>query len=205
MLSSPFAFLSLVLGVVGYVNASPLSSADSLTNAGSCIGSQPQECTPGVNCPSPSEIDEVLITHAPNVSVFWAGHYPANGTTIEPKAAACAAKKNGATIGMLLCQYNIKMPVKGNDPLWAHASKTYAEQAKGIVYVTLGASLFELATFFNLELPTLIKNPNVTSIVSVDAGTTDFKDLCYWHCADGKHCPVVTVGIISYTAILNFI
>jgi hypothetical protein len=36
MLSSSFAFLSLVLGLVGYVNASPLSSADSLTNVDPC-------------------------------------------------------------------------------------------------------------------------------------------------------------------------
>jgi len=195
MLSSRFAFLSLVLGVVGYVNASPLSRADSCH--------QPEACTPDVDCPTEAEIDFVLGTYAPEVSVFWGGRYPAgSSTSVEPKAVECAEKENGATIGMLLCQHAIKMPQNGSDPLWAYGSEKYAEHAKGKALVTLGASLFEKATFFSAELPALIKNPQVTSIVSVDVGSPDFTELCYWHCADGKACPV---GIISYTAILNFI
>ena len=210
MLSSPLGFLSLVLGVVGYVNASPSSSADpltvhSLTNAAPCT--QPEVCNPPtINCSSESDIDTVLATYAPNVSVFWGGRYPADSTnSTEPKAVACAQQQtNGATIGMVLCQHDIKMPKNGSDQLWAFASKKYAEYAKGKALVTLGASLFEPASFFNIELPALIKNTKVTSIISVDVGSKDFKELCYWHCANGKACPV---GIISYhdTAISNFI
>ena len=199
MLSSRFAFLSLVLGVVGYVNASLLSSADSLTNVDPCI--QPNPCDPTIvgNCPTNDAIDNVLTQHAPDVSVFWGGHY--NNTTIREKAEDCAKLKNGLTIGMVLCKYNITMPAKPDDPLWQHASQTYAKQAKGRAFATIGESLFETASFFNIELPALIGNPQVRSIISVDAGTQDFKELCYWHCG-GKDC---TVGIISYAAILNFI
>ena len=126
MLSSRFAFLSLVLGVVGYVNASLLSSADSLTNVDPCI--QPNPCDPTIvgNCPTNDAIDNVLTQHAPDVSVFWGGHY--NNTTIREKAEDCAKLKNGLTIGMVLCKYNITMPAKPDDPLWQHASQTYAKQ-----------------------------------------------------------------------------
>ena len=198
MLSSRFAFFSLVLSVVGYVNASPFSSADSLTNAEACTDAF--SCTPP-HCSSEKDIDLALTTYAPDVSVFWGGHY--NGLTIKPLAEACARNQiKGGTIGMVLCQNStITMPKDSADPLWAYASQKFAELAKGKVLVTLGEALYEKATFFSAELPALIKNPKATSIVSVDAGTEHFNELCYWHCTDGN-CPV---GIISYTAILNFI
>lgn len=204
MLSSRFAFLSLVLSVVGYVNASPLSSADSLANADIVCTDAPT-CTPG-NCSSKTDIDLALTTYVPDISVFWGGRYPSDSkTSVKKLAEDCAQNRtNGGTIGMVLCQQkNITMPADPADPLWVYASEKFAEHAKGKALVTLGAALFEKATFFSAELPVLIKNNNVKSIVSVDVGTASagFKELCYWHCTDGN-CPV---GIISYTAILNFI
>ena len=204
MLSSRFAFISLVLGVVGYVNASPFSSADLLTNADTCTDA-PSCDPPSVLCSSKADIDLALTTYVPDVSVFWGGRYPSDSkTSVKTKAEDCARKQTkGGTIGMVLCQQkNITMPKNPADELWVYASEKFAGHAKGKVLVTLGAALFEKATFFSAELPALIKNTNAKSIVSVDVGTTDFKELCYWHCADGKDC---SVGIISYIAILNLI
>ena len=206
MLSSRFAFLSLVLGVVGFVNASPFSSADLLTNADTCTDARNSSCSlPDAPCSSKADIDLALKTYVPDVSVFWGGRYPSDSKkSVKTKAEDCARNQtNGGTIGMVLCQQkNITMP---NDPaheLWVYASQQFAGYAKGKVLVALGAALFEKATFFSAELPALIKNTNAKSIISVDVGTPDFKELCYWHCADGKDC---SVGIISYIAILNLI
>jgi hypothetical protein len=211
MLSSRLAFLSLVLGTVGYVHASPLSNADSaathsLANAESC-DKFTNYCDPptGVPCSSKSDIDNALAKYASDVSVFWGGRYPSNSTTsVESAAIACAKKqKGGATIGMVLCQQkDLALPKLPNDPLWQYASEQFGARAKGKALVTLGAALFEKATFFSIELPALIENKQVSSIVSVDVGSKDFDELCYWHCADGKVCPV---GIISYTAVSKFI
>jgi len=204
MLFSCLASLSFVLGTVGYVNASPLSKAGSaapraLTEA--CT--QPQTCGPAPlpPCSSETDINKTLVDKMPAVavSVFWAGRYGNETSSIRPKAEVCAGEyPGGATLGMVLCKNpHIAMPNGVGSP-WPYASERFGELAHGQVRAAVGNTLYDLATFFNVELPALKLNKNVSSIVSIDAGTKNCDEICYWHCK-GKcptSLPLCIVGIV---------
>lgn len=57
--------------------------------------------------------------------------------------------------------------------MWNNASTAYAQQASGDVYVILGNNVRPNSIWNTCEYPTLINNPNVTSIIAINPETLE--------------------------------
>jgi hypothetical protein len=187
MLSSRFALLSLLLGVVGFVNASPL------------VKTTPPEST----CTQPNLSDDptqwsthhFIKRHLTNpivpTPIFWSGLV--NGSSVAPLAVDCANKipGGGVTVGMLMCQVGgFTMPKSSSTAghaLWAYASEVFADHTKGNAFTVVGDA-FVTSIWFEVEFPTLIGNPGVKSVISLDPKTCAKK--CYWDCPNPNDCQV---------------
>lgn len=110
---------------------------------------------------------------APGTAFFWSGR--SNGTGVQPTARRIAAERGGTTLEMLIENRGIEMPmydsrIPTSQEAWSSLSKEYAAGASGEVRVVLGdlrpGNIWEA-----IELPELRKNPDVTRIVAIDAGT----------------------------------
>ena len=104
-------------------------------------------------------------------AVFWSGI----GRGGDATAASWAAKNGGATLESTLAQRGIQLPVwdASNPSLvsaWRQASADFASGASGNVRVLQGAPRIG-SVWAEVEYPTLIRNPNVTSITSINPAT----------------------------------
>ena len=201
MLSSRLAFLSLVLGAVGFVNASPFANnASSIASpTGTSMAAKPT-CTQPKLSDVPSEWTKttVIDNKLPPISpapVFWSGNY--NGESVRSIAEGCTENIPGgaATIGMLMCSRKTptfefvmpKSPSTDGNALWAHASKVYAAKTKGKAFAVVGqASVTSI--WFTDELPALRANKEVKSVISLDLKTC--KEKCFWYCPNANDCKV---------------
>lgn len=105
-------------------------------------------------------------------AVFWSG-LGSNGKAI---AAEVAAKNNGSTLEQVLRRTGTKLPPYDptNDAsvtAWRQASEALAANAKGNVKVVLGSDLRPDSIWNTIESSALKSNPNMTSIVQIDAKT----------------------------------
>jgi hypothetical protein len=112
------------------------------------------------------------LSTEPGKAFFWSGL----GRSGANAAAESAKQGGGTTLEMLLESRGIKMPVwDASNPTsvaaWKDASASFAQGASGDVRVVLGGNVSPTSIWQTTELPALRSNPNVTSIISVDAST----------------------------------
>lgn len=109
-----------------------------------------------------------------NEAFFWSGR--TSGVGGEKVAAEIAAKNNGVTLETLIADRNIKMPAwdeanPASVKAWKDISAEYANGASGDVRAVIGQNLRADNIWESRELPALLKNPNVTSITTIDPAT----------------------------------
>ena len=133
-----------------------------------------------VNCESGStsliNIDEIRpkLKTEPNTAFFWSGR--TDGIGGADNAANIAKSRGGVTLESTIESQNIVMPEWDfNNPstmeAWDLASEAYAEQVSGEIRAVIGAELRTGNIWENVELPRLMKNPNVTKITTIDPKT----------------------------------
>ena len=109
-----------------------------------------------------------------NEAIFWSGR--TDGVGGAEVASAFAKRNNGITLEDFIQSYMIKMPQWDlNNPIsiktWENASSAYATQASGEVRAIIGSNLRQNSLWETIELPTLLKNKNVTKITTIDPKT----------------------------------
>jgi filamentous hemagglutinin len=83
---------------------------------------------------------------------------------------------NGTTLETLIEQNGIQMPAwDASNPAvvqaWQNISAQYAAGASGSVRAVIGSNLRPGNVWETAELPTLMSNPNVTQITTIDPAT----------------------------------
>lgn len=122
------------------------------------------------------DIDEIRpkLKTEPNTAFFWSGR--TDGIGGADNAANIAKSRGGVTLESTIESQNIIMPEWDfNNPstmeAWDLASGAYAEQVSGEIRAVIGAELRTGNIWENVELPRLMKNPNVTKITTIDPKT----------------------------------
>ena len=110
----------------------------------------------------------------PNTAFFWSGR--TDGIGGADNAANIAKSRGGVTLESTIEYQNIVMPEWDfNNPstmeAWDAASGAYAEQVSGEIRAVIGSELRPGNIWENVELPRLMKNPNVTKITTIDPKT----------------------------------
>lgn len=110
----------------------------------------------------------------PNTAFFWSGR--TDGIGGADNAAAIAKSRGGVTLESTIEYKKIVMPEWDfNNPstmeAWDLTSAAYAEQVSGEIHAVIGAELRTGNIWENVELPRLMKNPNVTKITTIDPKT----------------------------------
>lgn len=123
----------------------------------------------------PQNLDESLapnrLATSSDEAVFWSGI----GRAADKRAAVWASERGGATLETTLAIRGIKLPRWNPDDTevvasWRQASIDFASGAKGHIRVLQGDSL-RVDAIFRDEYNSLIKNPNVKSITSINPET----------------------------------
>ena len=121
-------------------------------------------------------IDEIRpkLKTEPNTAFFWSGR--TDGIGGADNAAAIAKSRGGVTLESTIESKKIVMPEWDfNNPstmeAWDLASAAYAEQVSGEIRAIIGDELRPGNIWENVELPRLMKNPNVTKITTIDPKT----------------------------------
>lgn len=108
-----------------------------------------------------------MATNA-NQAYFWSGLGDAGADT----ALKIANSNGGVTLEKLIAERGISMPSFADDPqAWAALSKEYAQSASGTVRAVLGPEVRAGSIWQTVELPALLRNPNVTRIITVNPTT----------------------------------
>lgn len=122
------------------------------------------------------DIDEIRpkLKTEPDTAFFWSGR--TDGIGGADNAASIAKSRGGVTLESTIASQNITMPEWDfNNPstmeAWDLASGAYAEQVSGEIRAVIGAELRTGNIWENVELPRLMKNPNVTKITTIDPKT----------------------------------
>ncbi len=163
----PLGLISDTLHGAWNMVCNPLSTAESIfspmwnndpydigRSIGNFIGNT--EIGVAITAGANSAIGEIGASTSDEIRVFWSG----KGAEV---AATEWAQANGAQMLDMVVNKNLSwLEAK---PLWAAASKEFAEGATGEVHVFLGESVSPESIWLNDELPAIIKNPNVTNIV----------------------------------------
>ncbi|HEX2355526.1 MAG TPA: hypothetical protein VHI50_03560, partial [Micromonosporaceae bacterium] len=110
----------------------------------------------------------------PGGAFFWSGR--TGGVGGESVARSIAKARGGTTLEMLMEERGIKLPTwDPSNPAtvqaWKDASEAYAQGASGQVRAVVGTDLRPGNVWEDVELPALMRNPNVTSIVKIDPAT----------------------------------
>ncbi|URV23735.1 RHS repeat-associated core domain-containing protein [Burkholderia gladioli] len=117
-----------------------------------------------------------LMKTQPDTAFFWSGR--TNGVGGMDPAAAIAKANGGTTLEMLLEQQKVKMPAwDANNPTvvneWGQMSKAYAQGACGLVRGVIGKELRPGNVWEGYEKGTLMTNPNVKTIQTIDPSTKE--------------------------------
>jgi RHS repeat-associated protein len=115
-----------------------------------------------------------LMKTQPGTAFFWSGR--TNGLGGMDIAAEIAKARGGTTLEMLLEKENITMPSwDSSNPTvvneWGQMSKAYAEGTSGAVRGVIGQELRPGNVWETYEKQTLMDNPNVSSIETIDPQT----------------------------------
>lgn len=121
---------------------------------------------------APSQLRQAYpVETDPNTAFFWSGK--TDGVGGEIAAKEIAESKGGTTLEALIEEREVKMPVwDTNDPnvvqAWKDISADYAYGSSGVVRAVVGKNLRPGNVWETAELPALIKNPDVTKIITID-------------------------------------
>ncbi len=142
-----------------------------------------QAADPGLYAPgSLPSLDELrgLTTSEPDTAYYWSGR-DASGTGVGPDGSGIAEQiardANGTTLEMALEKNGVTpLPVWNDlDPesvrFWEDASTAYADNASGVVRAVVGSNLRPGNIWQTVEIPRLMDNLNVTSIIQIDPDT----------------------------------
>ena len=109
-----------------------------------------------------------------NTAFFWSG--TTDGIGGAERALEIARQNGGTTLegmieskGVIIPEWDITNP--SSIKAWEDASAAYANQVSGEVRAVIGSKLRTGNVWENVELPQLMKNPNVTKIITIDPKT----------------------------------
>jgi hypothetical protein len=129
--------------------------------------------------PSYEQLQGITSTE-PNTAYYWSGRN-ADGIGVGPDGSGIAELiahgSGGKTLEMTLAENGVDpLPVwNRHDPVsvkfWEDASTAYAENAQGGVTAIIGSNLRPGNVWQTVEIPRLMENPNITSIVQIDPDT----------------------------------
>jgi RHS repeat-associated protein len=107
------------------------------------------------------------LTPEPDKALFWSGF----GSGGDRTAEELARDEGLQSLGMMLADRGITPPASDDRVGWGMLSYEMANTASGVVYVAGGDYLQSSSIWARIEKPTLMNNPNVTSIISIDPYT----------------------------------
>jgi hypothetical protein len=156
------AVLAALLGLISYTGSGTASADEP-----SCTIN---ECVSGTAVPDEATLRAALRT-SENGAYFWTGRV--NGQSVESDALRIANDSDGTTLEGALAAGDITMPVFSDRTpeaiaAWELASRIFAEQASGDVFVVMGDEIREGNVFQTLEFPTLQANQNVRRVIRMD-------------------------------------
>ncbi len=156
------AVLAALIGLISYTGSGTASADEP-----SCTIN---ECVSGTAVPDEATLREALQTDE-NGAYFWTGRV--NGQSVEADALRIANDSDGTTLEGALAAGDITMPVFSDRTpeaiaAWELASRIFAEQASGDVFVVMGDEIREGNVFQTLEFPTLQANQNVRRVIRMD-------------------------------------
>ncbi|OXM15556.1 hypothetical protein CGZ75_02115 [Paenibacillus herberti] len=113
----------------------------------------------------------LLLKTEPDTAFFWSGR--TNGKGGADVAEEIARSNSGVTLESTIKDNSITMPEwdfnnPGSIQAWEDVSAEYARQVKGEVRAVVGKELRIGNIWENIELPRLIKNPEITKITIID-------------------------------------
>jgi hypothetical protein len=156
------AVLGALLGLISYTGSGTASADEP-----SCTIN---ECVSGTAVPDEATLREGLQTDE-NGAYFWTGRV--DGQSVEADALRIANESGGTTLEGALADADITMPVFSDRTpeaiqAWELASRIFAEQASGDVFVVMGTEIRDGNVFQTLEFPTLQANQNVRRVIRMD-------------------------------------
>ncbi|WKX76165.1 PAAR-like protein [Zobellia laminariae] len=122
---------------------------------------------------SKEALEQALKTE-PDTAFFWSGR--TNGVGGQDVALDIAKSRGGTTMEGIMDANNVKMPdwdiaKPESIKAWEDASAMYAKGVSGEVRAVVGNKLRPNNIWENVELPRLMKNPDVTKITTIDPVT----------------------------------
>lgn len=186
------------------LNASPtFNTPTSSTDPEPCF--QPRTDPDPKNWTNDTDIEKMIIPQG-KTPIFWMGHVPNSNASVIFSAQECAKRKNGVTIGMVMCQNNFVGPPPPSATQspeaerWNHlVSRVYAQKTIGVAW-TIAGNFTSTSDYLIDEFPALVENPEAAAVFGIhpNDSTIATKDqcepFCYWHCAKNttKLCQVRT-------------
>ncbi|CAN5397799.1 hypothetical protein BH10ACT10_BH10ACT10_28810 [soil metagenome] len=145
-----------------------------LEETGEIVAKESEFLGKGTGFTADGAIDAKAFATAPDSAFFWSGR--TNGVGGQHIAADVAGENGGTTLEQLMESRGIKLPeLDADNPavvkVWKDASSAYAEGASGEVRAVIGDSMRPGNVWETAELPSLMDNPAVTRITTVDPGT----------------------------------
>ncbi|MFT3799078.1 hypothetical protein [Microbacterium sp.] len=129
--------------------------------------------------PSLDEL-RILTKTDPDTAYYWSGR-DLNGNGVGPEGSGIAEQMATARGGQTLEQ---TLAANGVDPLpvwneadsesvrfWTDASAAFAENANGTVHAVVGSDLRPGNIWQTVEVPRLLDNQNVTSVIEINVDT----------------------------------
>lgn len=145
-----------------------------LEETGEIVAKESEFLGKGAGFTADGAIDAKAFATEPDSAFFWSGR--TNGVGGQHVAGDIAGENGGTTLEQLMERRGITMPEWDPDnpavvKVWEEASSAYAEGASGEVRAVIGDSLRPGNVWETAELPSLMDNPAVTRITTIDPVT----------------------------------
>ncbi|MEO5708546.1 MAG: hypothetical protein ABIQ59_01800 [Nocardioidaceae bacterium] len=145
-----------------------------LEETGEIVAKESEFLGKGTGFTADGAIDAKAFATEPDSAFFWSGR--TNGVGGQHVAADVAGENGGTTLEQLMESRGVKMPEWDPDnpavvKVWKDASSAYAEGASGEVRAVIGDSMRPGNVWETAELPSLMDNPAVTRITTIDPVT----------------------------------